>query len=81
MGDLSCADCVDRFGDYVDGVLPPDHRSALEEHLRKCRACDQLLVEYRRAPEIARRATDVPMPPLAGARLRRLLSRMWRRPR
>ncbi len=78
MATLSCERCVDRFGEYVDGVLPSEERDGLEAHLRACATCRSSLDDYRGLPGILRRATDVRMPPDVRARLRRLLSRAWR---
>lgn len=81
MGALTCERSVDLFGDYVEGTLAPDQRTQLEAHLAACRGCSRMLDEYRRVPDVARRATDVVMPAAAGARLRRLLARAWKRHR
>ena len=78
MGDLSCERFADLLGDYVEGVLPAEQRPAMEAHLGACSRCSDLLADYRRIPEVVRRATDVAMPSGAKARLRHLLSRVWR---
>ena len=79
MGVLTCERSVDLFGEYVEGTLAPDQRTQLDAHLAACSACSQMLDEYRRVPDLARRATDAAMPVAAAARLRRLLGRAWRR--
>jgi anti-sigma factor RsiW len=81
MGILSCERSVDLFGVYVEGKLAPQQRARLEAHLASCPGCSRMLDEYRRMPDLVRSATDVVMPPAAGARLRRLLARAWRRHR
>jgi hypothetical protein len=81
MGALSCERSVDLFGEYVEGVLAPEALAQLEAHVAACAGCTRMLDEYRRVPDLARRATEVAMPAAAGARLRRLLARSWRRHR
>jgi anti-sigma factor RsiW len=81
MEDFSCERCIARLGDYFEGQLAAGDRAALEHHLRACRTCAEIFEEYRRIPEMARGATDDPMPLGARARLRRLLSHVWRRHR
>jgi anti-sigma factor RsiW len=78
MGDLSCERFVDLMGDYVEGVLPPEERQTMDQHLLSCGRCSELLADYKRIPAVVRRATDIAMPVAAQARLRRLLSRAWR---
>jgi anti-sigma factor RsiW len=78
-GAESCEGSVDLFGEYVDGVLAPEPRERFEAHLASCLGCSRILDEYRRIAGLARRATDVALPAAAGARLRRLLARTWRR--
>jgi anti-sigma factor RsiW len=36
---MNCADWRDRLDAYVDGELPPQESSAMDEHLRTCRDC------------------------------------------
>jgi anti-sigma factor RsiW len=81
MGSLSCERSVDLFGEYVEGALAPEALAQLEAHVAACVGCNRMLDEYRRIPDLVRRATDVVMPAAAGARLRRLLARSWKRHR
>jgi anti-sigma factor RsiW len=79
MGDLSCQNFVDLLGDYVDGRVPNAELAAMGVHRLACASCRELQSEYERVPGLVRQATDVAMPRGARARLRRLLSRAWRR--
>lgn len=36
---ISCADAVERLWEYLDGALPDENRTAIEEHLSFCRRC------------------------------------------
>jgi anti-sigma factor RsiW len=44
---------TDRLSDYIDGELPAEQRTALENHLRHCVACGAALADLKR---IVRRA-------------------------
>src|SRR5438876_781730 len=37
--DMTCADCLERLGSFVDGELPADETALIEEHLRTCDDC------------------------------------------
>lgn len=78
MGDLSCERFTELVGDHVEGVLPPGERAAVDAHLRSCSRCRDLLDGYGRVTGLVQRATDVRMPLGARARMRRLLSHLWR---
>jgi anti-sigma factor RsiW len=77
---IDCTLLDDRLGDYVDRVLSPDERVALESHLATCVVCQERLHDYLAIPELVRRATDVAMSPDAQARLQRLIALNRRRP-
>ncbi len=70
---------MELVGDHVEGILPIAERAAFDAHLRACARCRDLLDGYVRVGGVVRRATDVPMPLGARARLRRLLSHLWHR--
>ena len=36
---LSCRDCVDRLGDFVDRELSTEELAAVERHLEECFGC------------------------------------------
>ena len=51
---------TDRLSEYLDDELPPDERSALEEHLRHCAACGAVLADLKRIVTRARGLEDRP---------------------
>jgi hypothetical protein len=79
MGELTCQKFADLVGDYVERRLKAEQALAMDGHRLACQECRDLLTDYRRIPEILRRATDVKLPAGAQARLRRLLAHAWRR--
>ena len=38
---LSCNDCVDRLGDFVDRELSAEEITAVEQHLEECFGCSR----------------------------------------
>jgi len=59
----TCRSGVELLMDYLEGVLAPDLRAALEQHVAGCQRCAAFVESYRRTPAILRTATDVTLPP------------------
>ncbi len=62
MNPLACASGVDLIIDYLEGVMAPELRLAVEAHVASCPRCVAFLESYRATPEILRRATAAAMP-------------------
>jgi anti-sigma factor RsiW len=62
MNPLVCASGVDLIMDYLEGLLAPDVRAAIESHVAGCPRCAAFLESYRATPEILRRATAETIP-------------------
>lgn len=62
MTPLACASGVDLIMDYLEGLLAPDVRAAIESHVAGCPRCVAFLESYRATPDILRRATAASMP-------------------
>jgi anti-sigma factor RsiW len=48
-GDISCREIVEIVSDYVEGVLSPPEREAVELHLNLCDGCSDYLEQLRLA--------------------------------
>jgi len=40
---MTCTDCLESLGPFIDGELPPDEMTQMEEHLRDCADCSAAL--------------------------------------
>ena len=53
--------------DYLDGVLPPDWRAAVEDHLTGCDGCTRYLQQIRATIDLLERIDADAQPPPADA--------------
>ncbi|GIV89573.1 MAG: anti-sigma factor [Chloroflexus sp.] len=73
-----CLDLIDALNDYLDGELSATSCAELEEHLRRCPECQEILDSLRQTVELLHHLDDVP-PPLPPALEERLIDQMQRR--
>jgi len=64
---------VDLLMDYLEGVLPADVRTAIEEHVAGCPRCMAFVASYRETPRILRDATAATLPADLDASLKAFL--------
>jgi anti-sigma factor RsiW len=62
MSDVMCVSGVDLLADYLEGLLPPDVRASIEQHVLGCERCQAFVASYQATPKILRDATDVMLP-------------------
>ena len=62
MSDVRCVSGVELLADYLEGLLPPDVRASLEQHVLGCERCQAFVASYQATPAILRAATDVVLP-------------------
>ena len=46
---MKCQDIRKDLSAYREGILPPEDRELIEQHLASCRACSTVLRELERA--------------------------------
>lgn len=63
MTDVTCASGVSLLMDYLEGVVEPEVRAALETHVNDCARCRAFIESYRATPGILREATMATFPP------------------
>ena len=62
MSDVKCVSGVDLLADYLEGLLQPDVRASIEQHVLGCERCQAFVASYQATPAILRNATDVVLP-------------------
>jgi anti-sigma factor RsiW len=75
---LVCLEGVELVTEYLEGVLPPARRQAVDEHLAVCPRCVAFVASFRETPRIFRSATAAVLPQSIADALRRSLRRHFR---
>lgn len=52
----TCKHTIDQLLEYLDGDLPADVRSRLDEHFGGCQPCEEFLRTYRATPGLCKKA-------------------------
>jgi anti-sigma factor RsiW len=66
---MECTDVLANLSNYVDGDVPADLRTALEEHISKCRRCHVVFDTTERALKIVLDVEPFEVPLAVSARL------------
>ncbi|MEM7261414.1 MAG: zf-HC2 domain-containing protein [Planctomycetota bacterium] len=56
-----CRDLLEYLADYLDGELPANQLSVMEEHLAKCSPCVEYLESYRSTISMVRGCVPKPI--------------------
>jgi len=59
---LTCHEVVDLVSDYIEGVLPPDARRRVEDHLADCDGCTGYLEQMRTTIRLTGMLTEEQIP-------------------
>lgn len=62
-GGLACKEVVELVSDYLEGVLLPEKRAALEEHLAGCPGCTNYVEQVRLTIDMLRNLAQEPVFP------------------
>lgn len=73
MSRITCASGVASLMDYLEGVLPADLQTALDEHVAGCPRCSAFVASYRATPRILREASTAALPADVAASLKAFL--------
>ena len=73
MSELVCSNGVDQLMDYLEDVVPPAVRVALDDHVAVCPKCVAFIASYLATPRIVREATRVEEPASLGPSLLQFL--------
>jgi anti-sigma factor RsiW len=66
---MVCRDLVELVTDYLDGALDPITRSAVAEHLRRCKGCTTYVAQLRCTTTGLGSMSERPLDPAICARL------------
>ena len=73
MNPVTCLSGVELLMDYLEGVLAPDVRAALDAHVAGCERCAAFVASYCETPRILRDATASTLPADIEASLQQFL--------
>ena len=73
MNPVTCLSGVELLMDYLEGVLAPDVRAALDAHVAGCERCAAFVASYCETPRILREATAATLPADIEASLQQFL--------
>ena len=59
---MECEGLKERFSVYLDGILPAEERTLLEEHLKSCEKCRESLADLRKTVGHVRDLEDIEPP-------------------
>jgi len=59
---MECEGRKERFSAYLDGILPAEERTLLEEHLKSCERCRESLADLRKTMEYVRTLEEIEPP-------------------
>ena len=62
MKEIVCMSGAELLMDYLEGLLAPDVRVAIEAHVTGCRRCEAFIASYVETPRIVRDSTRIDMP-------------------
>ena len=70
---VTCVTGVELLMDYLEGVLSPEVRAALDEHVAGCDRCAAFVASYCETPRIVLDATAATLPADVEASLKEFL--------
>jgi anti-sigma factor RsiW len=70
---MNCQELVSQLSDYIDGLLPPAEREAVEQHVASCHGC-HVVLDTTQCTILLYRASRSTA--LVGARREQLLRRL-----
>jgi anti-sigma factor RsiW len=72
---MYCQDCVDLLADYLDGTLPAEKKTALDEHLSYCPPCITFVRTYKATSRVCRGVLAKNLPEEMSSRLHDFLKK------
>jgi len=60
---MECADTQKKLSAYIEGVISPEERMLVNEHLTSCQECSAFLADMRKTVEYVQKLEDIEPPP------------------
>jgi hypothetical protein len=60
---MQCSDVREKLSAYIEGIVSPEEKQLIDEHLKVCERCSDSLADLRKAHELVRNLEEVEPPP------------------
>jgi hypothetical protein len=60
---MQCSDIREKLSAYIEGVVSPEEKPLIDEHLKVCERCSESLADLKKALELVRNLEEVEPPP------------------
>jgi len=60
---MQCSDVREKLSAYIEGIVPPEEKAPIDEHLKVCERCSKSLADLKKALAYVRNLEEVEPPP------------------
>jgi len=60
---MQCSDVREKLSAYLEGIVSPEEKPLIDEHLKVCERCSEALADLKKALELVRNLEEVEPPP------------------
>lgn len=60
---MQCSDVREKLSAYIEGIVSPEEKPLIDEHLKVCERCSESLADLKKALELVRNLEEVEPPP------------------
>jgi hypothetical protein len=60
---MECSDVREKLSAYMEGIVPPEEKPLIDEHLKVCERCSESLADLKKALKLVRNLEEVEPPP------------------
>jgi anti-sigma factor RsiW len=59
---MECDNIREKLSSYIDGIIPPEERMLIDEHLKTCERCNESLADLKKTLEYVQNLEDIEPP-------------------